>query len=181
MPSDRLETGRLILRRQNAGDVPVLAPLIGDFEVARNLSRVPFPYSETDAHEFLARADTQRAEGSDFSFGIERKSDGAFMGGCGAHRREAGWEFGYWLGKPYWGQGYATEAARRLVRFAFEDLRLPVLIAGWFYDNPASGRILAKLGCVPDGEEHRNSLARGHAVRCYNVRLDRDAFERSGS
>ena len=181
MPSERLETGRLILRKPHEDDISAFVPLIGDFDVSKNLSRVPHPYSDADAREFIARVHTQRAEGNDYNFAIARRSDDAYLGTCGVHRRETGWEFGYWLGKPYWGQGYATEAARCLVRFAFDELRLPVLIAGWFYDNPASGRVLAKLGCVPDGAEQRNCLARGHAVNCYNVRLEREAFERSAS
>jgi ribosomal-protein-alanine N-acetyltransferase len=175
----RLESERLLLRPPEIADIPALVPLIDDFDVAKNLSRAPHPYSETDARAYLEHAAETRAAGTDFSFAILRKVDRAYLGNCGVHKREAGFEFGYWLGKPFWGQGYATEAARRLVEFAFDDLKVQSLIAGWFHDNPASGRVLAKLGCVPDGTGQRDCLARGHAVYCHNVKLARESFERS--
>jgi len=176
---NRLETERLFLRPPEAADIPVLVPLIGDFDVARNLSRVPYPYPEAAAHEYIARCEKTRAAGTDFNYAISRKNDGAFIGCCGVHRKETGFEFGYWLGKPFWGRGFASEAARRLASFAFEEMAVPCLIAGWFHDNPASGRVLAKLGCTPNGAEQRDCLARGHAVYCHNVILEREAFERT--
>lgn len=181
MSSCRLETERLVLRPTEDFDIPALLPLIGEFDVAKYLSRVPHPYHESHAREFLERAREQRAAGTDFNFGITGKGDGTFMGGCGVHLRDEGWEFGYWLGKPYWGKGYATEAARRLVAYAFDELNLPALVAGYFHDNPASGRVLAKLGCTPDGAGQRDCVARGHAVYCHNVKLDRCGFERARS
>jgi RimJ/RimL family protein N-acetyltransferase len=179
MSCRRLETERLILRPPEASDIPAFVPLIGNYEVAKNLSRVPHPYEESDAHTFLEKAEAARAAGTDFNFAITRKDDGAYMGACGVHLKDGAFEFGYWLGQPYWGQGFATEAARRLVTFAFDDLKVPRLVAGWFHDNPASGRVLAKLGCVPDGAEQRDCLARGHSVYCRNVKLDREGFERA--
>jgi len=99
------------------------------------------------------------------------------MGGCGLHKLESGaFEFGYWLGKPFWGQGFATEAVSRLIAFAFMELELGSLIAGYFHDNPASGHVLEKLGCVPNGTGQRDCLSRGHAVYCHNVVLTRDNF-----
>ena len=111
------------------------------------------------------------------AFAITRKDDGAYLGSVGLHKRDGeAFEFGYWLGKPFWGQGYATEAARRLIAFAFMELQLESLIAGFFHDNPASGHVLEKLGCMPDGTDQRECLARGHAVYCHKVVLTRDSF-----
>ena len=101
-----------------------------------------------------------------------------FLGSCGLHLKDGRFELGYWLGKPFWGQGYATEAAKKLVSFAFHDLKATSLWAGWYHDNPASGRVLEKLGCRPDGVEPRHSLARGHAVYCHMVALTREQFGR---
>jgi RimJ/RimL family protein N-acetyltransferase len=98
-----------------------------------------------------------------------------FIGVCGLHPRGE-WEFGYWLGKPYWGKGYATEAAGRVVTFAFEELIAQKLKAGWYYDNPKSGRVLEKLGFKLTGEGARNSLARGCKVDCHLVELDRATY-----
>ena len=67
------------------------------------------------------------------------------MGGCGLHTHNGELELGYWYGKPYWKMGYATEAARRVLEFAFDELKAPAVWAGWFHDNPNSGHVLGKL------------------------------------
>lgn len=83
---------------------------------------------------------------------------------------------GYWIGKPYWGHGYASEAAHRVIRFAFDELDAKLLTAGWFFDNPASGRILEKLGFKPSGSEEMECLSRGEPVFCHKVELNRADF-----
>src|SRR5258706_9162298 len=145
-----LETGRLLLRPPRAADISHFVPLLKDFDVAKNLSRVPHPYTEDDACAFVVSAAHGWRSGEDLAFGILRKSPSAYIGICGVHPARS-WEFGYWLGKPYWGQGYATEAAGRLIAFAFDELGAPHLTAGWFHDNPASGRGAGKLGWLPGG------------------------------
>ena len=102
-----LETNRLILRPPGPRDIQSMTAWLSDYDVARMTARVPHPYSEEDAESFLALAVEHR-------FVIQRKSDGVFAGMAGLHDRD-GDEFGYWLGKPFWGFGYATEAAHRLV------------------------------------------------------------------
>jgi RimJ/RimL family protein N-acetyltransferase len=175
---ERIETERLLLRMPERSDIPALVPLLGDWDVARTLGRVPHPYSENDAAEFFDRLGSRLGHQPDLTFGITLKSDGAYIGGCGVHLRENDeFELGYWIGKLHWGNGYATEAARAATRAAFESLSLQRLTAGWFEDNPASGRVLEKLGFVPDGEEMRDCCARGHAVRCHAMLLTREAFQ----
>jgi len=147
---------------------------LSDFDVARMTSRVPHPYGEGDAETFLALADEHR-------FVIQRKSDGLFLGMTGLYAQdghETGYEFGYWLGKPFWGFGYATEGAHRLVNYAFAALDLETVHAGWFYDNPASGRVLAKLGARHNGSAMRDCRARGRAVLCHDMLLTRADFLR---
>ena len=165
-----LESERLILRPPRPSDIQSMTVWLSDFDVARMTSRVPHPYGEGDAEAFVAMADEHR-------FVIQRKSDGLFLGMTGLHT-EDGDEFGYWLGKPFWGQGYATEAAHRLVRYAFEALDLQTVHAGWFYDNPASGRVLAKLGARHNGSAMRDCRARGRAVLCHDMLLTRADFLR---
>ena len=171
-----LETERLLLRPPERRDIPAFVPLANDYDVAKNLSTLPHPYLAEHGEEFVARVEEQRATGSDFNFAITRKFDGAYIGGCGVHLKQGKFEFGYWLGKPYWKLGYATEAARRLVSFAFDELKADSVWAGWFFDNPASGRVLAKLGCKPDGMDKRACMARGVEVDCHLVILPRDQF-----
>ena len=168
-----------MLRPPEAGDIPRLVPLLNDYGVARNLSRVPYPYTEAHAREFLERGRRDRALGQAYPFAALRKADGLLIGGCGLRLKDDGvFELGYWLGKPYWMQGYASEAARRVACFAFRDLKAPTLKASYFHDNPASGHVLKKLGGVPAGVGHIDCVARGHAVYCHKVVLDRENFGR---
>jgi RimJ/RimL family protein N-acetyltransferase len=173
-----LETERLLLRPPERRDISTFAPLIGDYDVAKNLATVPHPYADSDAIEWISRLDDRRAKGEAFQFGVTRKSDGAYMGGCGLHLQNGEFELGYWLGKPYWRLGYATEAARCVLEFAFADLQVGEVWAGWFHDNPRSGHVLAKLGFSPKGFEPRACMARSIEVGCNIVTLRRDAFDR---
>jgi RimJ/RimL family protein N-acetyltransferase len=143
---------------------------LSDYDVARMTSRVPHPYGESDAEAFIANGEANR-------FVIERKGDGLFMGMAGIHADD-GYEFGYWLGRPFWGFGYATEAAQRLVSYAFTVLDVSQLHAGWFYDNPASGHVLAKLGARHNGSAMRDCRARGMALLCHDMLLTRADFLR---
>jgi RimJ/RimL family protein N-acetyltransferase len=172
-----LETARLLLRPPRATDISRFVPLLNDFDVSKNLSRVPHPYTEDDGCAFITIVAQGWASGEDLPFAILRKADGRFIGACGVHPSR-NWEFGYWIGKPFWGFGYATEATSRVVRFAFEELGTERLTAGWYFDNPASGNVLRKLGCEPDGEEERDCLSRGCKVFCHKVVLRRAAYER---
>jgi ribosomal-protein-alanine N-acetyltransferase len=172
----RLESERLLLRPPEPRDVPAIVTWIGDWDVAKNLSKCPHPYTEEHAQEFLLRAAEGRAKGTDFGFAITRKSDGCYLGQIGLHLKDGTFEVGYWLGKPFWFQGFASEAARRVVAFAFRDLRAETVWAGWFHDNPRSGHVLEKLGCRPNGQEPRACLARGHEVLCNLVVLSRADF-----
>jgi len=165
-----LESERLLLRSPRPGDIQSMTVWLSDFAVARMTARVPHPYGESDAEAFVFARQSNR-------FVIEHKRGGVFLGMTGLHVDE-GCEFGYWLGKPFWGQGYATEAARRLAEYAFEVLGLENLHAGWFYDNPASGHVLAKLGARHNGSQLRDCRARGMKVLCHDMLLTRADFLR---
>ena len=86
---------------------------------------------------------------------------------------EGGLEIGYWLGKPYWGQGFDTEASAAMVAYAFDEGGLDYLTIGHFADNPASARIITKLGFTPQGEIRRDCVARDKKARCLTYRLER--------
>jgi ribosomal-protein-alanine N-acetyltransferase len=165
-----LESERLILRPPRPSDIQSMTVWLSDYDVARMTARVPHPYNEGDAEAFIAHAPEHR-------FVIQRKRDGVFLGMAGLHADD-GYEFGYWLGKPFWGFGYATEAAHRLVSYAFQALGQETVHAGWFYDNPASGHVLAKLGARHNGSRMRDCRARGTAVLCHDMLLTRADFLR---
>jgi RimJ/RimL family protein N-acetyltransferase len=165
-----LESERLFLRPPRPGDIQSMTVWLSDFAVARMTARVPHPYGEGDAEAFVAALSPHR-------FVIEHKKGGIFLGMVGLNADDD-WELGYWLGKPFWGQGYASEAARRLAQFAFDVLGVECLHAGWFYDNPASGHVLAKLGARHNGSQMRDCRARGMKVLCHDMLLTRADFLR---
>jgi len=177
MPRFMLETRRLRLRPPETGDVHAIASQMADWDVVKNLASAPYPYTEDHARAFVARQEDGRAKGSDFAFAVTPKAGGALAGMCGVHLRETGLELGYWFGRAHWGQGYATEAAGEVLGFAFRNLRAGAVEAGWYHDNPASGRVLEKLGFRPAGTGLRDCAARGTSVLCHQVIMSRAEFE----
>ena len=166
-------TPRLLLRPGFPEDAPALASAIADEGIARNLANVPWPYRMRDAEAFLASPRDPILP----SLLIFERTDGAprLVGACGLGRRPSGAvELGYWIACPYWGRGYATEACTALVDIA-RTLGLGTLEGSHFLDNPASARVLEKLGFTPRGViAPRMSCARGEEVpaRLMQLRLD---------
>jgi RimJ/RimL family protein N-acetyltransferase len=144
-----LETARLKLRPYTEADIPELLPLIGTREVAATTLRIAHPYTEQDARAFLELAN----DPDKLWLAITLRSDGRQIGGIGlrVEKQNQHAELGYWLGVPFWGQGYATEAARELLRYGFEKLRLHRIFASHFKHNPTSGHILKKIGMKYEG------------------------------
>ncbi len=153
-------TDRLLLRPGWAEDAPALAAAIADEAIVRNLATAPWPYGEAEAQVFLAAPRDPVLP----SFLITQRTFGAprLIGACGFGRRPSGAiELGYWIARQHWNQGFATEAGHALVAIA-RTLRLSQLEAAHFVDNPASGRVLEKLGFVATGlAAERHSCARG--------------------
>ena len=168
-----LETERLILRAPVESDAGDIARQIGQWDVAKNLSAVPFPYDEQDALGFIQRSAENRALGQAYVFALIRREGGVLIGLCGLHLNYGLFEIGYWLGRDHWGKGFATEGGARVLSFAFDILGAERVTAGWFYDNPASANVLAKLGGRPNGTAPRDCLARGEAVNCHEVLFHR--------
>lgn len=159
-------TTRLLLRPGWIEDAPALVRAIGEEAVVRNLATAPWPYCLGDAEAFLAREpDPTRPNLLMFArtHGVPR-----LVGGIGIGETPDGaCELGYWVARPYWGLGFATEAGQAVVAAARDTLRLPPLVAGHYVDNPASGRVLRKLGFRPSGTVSRRfCLARGREVDC---------------
>ncbi len=135
-----MRSQRLTYRPLDARDAGRIAVLAGEWDVARMTSRIPHPYSLVDADQWIASIDHD-----EFVRAVER--DGELIGAVGYIPGEPGQaEIGYWIGKPWWGNGYATEAAGTLVRHCFADAGFRQLTCGHFADNPASERVIKKLG-----------------------------------
>jgi RimJ/RimL family protein N-acetyltransferase len=164
-------TERLLLRPGWAEDAPALAAAIADEMIVRNLATAPWPYRLRDAEAFLAQPRDPVLP----SFLIFERTDGApnLVGSCGLGRRASGAvELGYWIARPFWGRGYATEAAVALIDIA-RALGFTQLEGSHFLDNPASARVLEKLGFEPIGiTAPRLSCARGVEVQARLMRLE---------
>jgi RimJ/RimL family protein N-acetyltransferase len=168
-------TERLVLRPYEARDRVRLIALANNWRVAKNLSTMPFPYSEQAADTWLGMQEGLWAGGKTVPLVIAL--DGALIGGVGIGVRDHDeWEMGYWLGEPYWNRGHASEAARALRDYAFEGLKLDKIVAGHYPDNHASGAILTKLGFRYTKETMRQSLALGCKVKCLDMVLPRERW-----
>ena len=165
-------TERLLLRPGFPEDAPAVAAAIADQSIVRNLATAPWPYALRDAEAFLASPRDPVLP----SFLIIERTDGAprLVGSCGLGRRPSGAvELGYWIARAHWGRGIATEACTALIDIA-RALRLPKLEGSHFLDNPASGRVLEKLGFESTGiVAPRLSCGRGEQApaKLYRLRL----------
>jgi RimJ/RimL family protein N-acetyltransferase len=166
MPSPpRLVTERLRLRPLGDADAAPMTPLANDLGVARMTTSIPHPFTKDMAEGFVARM-AQREPRREATFAIERR-DGPFMGVLGVHPRDgSARELGYWIGRPFWGAGYMTEAVTAALVWASDEWGVRALAAGHFDDNAASGRVLTKAGFLYTGEVvNRFSVARGETAK----------------
>jgi RimJ/RimL family protein N-acetyltransferase len=165
-----LETERLVLRAPRPGDVKALAMLANDRRIAENTARIPFPYKVSDAQAFI---DQVNRPGSEIAF-LVTLADGTVMGACGlATTERQPPELGYWLGVAYWGKGYATEAVRAVIDYAFTDLDPEALASSVRVTNPGSRRILEKCGFQWTGAGLCRIRALSSSVPIDRFRLDR--------
>ncbi len=169
MTLPEIETTRLKLRRYSEADIPDLVRLAGAHEVAATTLRIAHPYTEQHAKEFLSMIeDDDKAW-----FAITLSDRGQFCGGVGLRieREHSHAELGYWIGVPFWGNGYATEAAQAAVRYGFEDLQLRRIAASVSSGNAASEKILVKLGMRHEGcmREHHCKWGKFIDVELYGI------------
>jgi RimJ/RimL family protein N-acetyltransferase len=159
--ADELRSQRLILRALQSEDAVHIAALLhDDRDAIRRMSHMPDPCTVEAAREWITR---RTAPGS-ATFAIVRATDGVFLGAIGFGSLPEMPGVGYWIGRPYWGQGYATEALRLIVGYA-RSRGAQGLQAETFPDNPASARVLAKCGFQDRGLGLRDYPARGGLVR----------------
>lgn len=144
-----LKTKRLVLRSFDLADAARVKELAGAREVALNTMRIPHPYPDGAAEEWISSQEQTLAEGN-HAFAID---DGQLVGAIGLHVNQDfdRAEVGYWLGLPFWGRGYATEAVAAILRYGFEELKLNRIYAGYFSRNAASGRVMEKNGMKYEG------------------------------
>lgn len=156
-------TSRLLMRPGWPEDAPALARTIADETIVRNLANAPWPYGLAEARAFLARPQDPVLP----NLLLFERTAGApeLVGACGLIRKPSGTVvLGYWIARAHWGRGFATEAGRQMIEIA-RTIGLERLDASYFVDNPASGRVLEKLGFAPTGLRAPSySCARGRDV-----------------
>lgn len=154
-------TERLLLRPAWPEDWQAVYSGIADEGIVRNLASAPWPYSKDDARSFVELPVDPMFP----RFLITRARDAALVGCIGIHPAGSDIELGYWIARPYWGQGYATEAGHGVIEIA-ATLGHKSLVASHFLDNPASGKVLEKLGFAPTGRVvKRHSCGRGECAQ----------------
>ncbi len=166
-----LRTERLTLRAFALEDAPDVQRLCGNREVARTTRPIPHPYPEGEAERWISTHRARFESGEALQFAVELRRTGELIGGVtlAISRSDDRAQLAYWIGVPYWGHGYATEASREVVRHAFEDLGLYRVHAAHFGSNPASGRVMQKIGMSHEG------TLRGHHEK-WGEREDREVY-----
>ncbi len=148
-----IKTERLILRPYSPDDAPELQRLIGERDIASTTANIPHPYEDGMAEEFIGKRQECFSKGEGVHFAIIQR-EGFFAGGISLdfeYKKDESMQLGYWIGKPYWNQGYGTEAAQAVIKYGFKTLRLHRIYARHFTRNSASGRILQKIGMKHEG------------------------------
>ncbi|MBM3117560.1 GNAT family N-acetyltransferase [Jeongeupia naejangsanensis] len=173
----QLDTPRLSLGVFNPEDASRVQALAGVFEVADTTASIPHPYPDGVAAAWIAQHPAFWAAGLSLSLAIRRRDDGLLLGAIGLQSLDSVPELGYWLGLPFWGRGYATEAAAALCDFTFASLPVNLLVGRHLARNPASGRVMQKLGMQDAGESQ--AVVRGrHHEAVVHYRIERTAWQR---
>jgi 8-oxo-dGTP diphosphatase len=181
-----IETTRLLLRPLSNADAPEIVRLVNDFDVARYTSTIPHPYDMQMALDFIAAPEAAPQAASRFIddpegaivLGIVLKEDNALVGCVGLQKTPEGPELGYWVGREHWRHCYASEAAGRLVRLAFENFALPELVASAVTVNDASHKVLEKIGFTICGTGEIHSRAQNCHLPVIHRRLKRNDWLR---
>ena len=166
MPPLHLFGPRVLLRRFNPNDVEVLAKIANDRQVWLRLRDVfPFPYAQSDARDWIARCQLEQPP---LNFAIEHQGQLVGVIGCvaGQDIYAGSAEVGYWIGQKFWGRGLASEALSLCTSYAFEVLQLRRLWAEVFADNPASMRVLEKVGFLREGLRRQAAIKAGEVLDC---------------
>lgn len=170
-----IATARLLLRPLSAADGPAIARHLADIEVARWLVRVPHPFGEGDAAAFIAQSRLTQRAGTAVTLGLIRRgaADGMVIGVVALHSMDVRPEFGYWLGRPFWGKGLMGEAVEAVLAWAYERLPIDEVAAGAFVGNCASLAIQRRQGFEQVGSSRRLSIAEGVLRDHVDTRLTR--------
>lgn len=149
----KLATKRLVLRPFEESDSEVVEKLLNDKEIASNTRSIEYPYPPGDALKWIKRHRVMWQNGDAYNFAVCLASSEQLVGAIGleTNKIDHNAELGYWLGREFWNQGIGTEAARRVIEYGFETIGLHRITSHHLTRNPASGRILEKIGMTKEG------------------------------
>jgi len=161
----QIKTPQLLLRAVTATDLPKLVELANNIEIAQMVGTMPYPYTMDDAQAWLAGLQT---DSSNYIFAIIHHKEG-FIGGIGLYLKPTALpNLGYWIGQPFWGNGYASEAVGALTKWAENQFNIKAIQADFFADNPASGRVLSKAGFLRTGNTGM-SYSLGRKAKAHHI------------
>jgi len=168
-----LETDRLVLRPFELSDAQRVQLLAGDRAIAATTALIPHPYEDGMAEQWIGAHQERFEKDEGVDFAITLKSNRELIGaiGLGLRRNDEYGILGYWIGKPYWGSGYCTEAARAVLQYAFGELQMNRVYAHHLQHNPASGRVMQKIGMQHEGHlrQHAKKWGEFLDVEAYGI------------
>lgn len=166
-----IKTERLILRLFQTSDVAKVTTLCNNYNIYKNTLYLPYPYSQNDALSWIENHYDNFIQEKSYEFAVTDKETNEVYGAIALsnNKRNNQGELAYWVGEPYWGNGYATEAARAIVQFAFEEKKIHKVFARYFSSNPASGKVMEKIGMEKEGvlKEHVIKDGKYEDLICY--------------
>lgn len=171
-----IETERLTLRSLQLDDALVIEKLAGDYNVAKITLSIPHPYPKGSAKNFITHMLQSETDKKVVIFSIIDKNNNELLGVMNLnlyHIHKRG-ELAYWIGRPYWGNGFGTEAAKALLHYGFNELHLNKIFAAAFTNNPGSWRIMEKIGMKHEGTFKQHVVKSGEPMDLtyYGILLD---------
>ncbi|WP_349410604.1 GNAT family N-acetyltransferase [Pseudalkalibacillus sp. SCS-8] len=148
-----ITTERLVLRMFNTSDADAVTRLCNNYNIYKNTLYLPYPYAKEDALSWIARHKDQFNADRSYEFAITDKSTGELFGAVALTNNQTfhNGEIAYWIGEEFWGRGFATEASKAMIHFAFHEKDYHKVFARFFKSNPASGRVMQKVGMKEEG------------------------------
>lgn len=173
-----IQTTRLLLRPLEMTDAPDIQRLAGDLEIASTTKDIEHPYEDGMAEKWIGSCQKKAQSGELIHFAITLAENNAFIGAATLHLEADGngAELSYWIGKPFWNQGYASEAAKALVNHGFYELSLDRIYAAHFTRNPASGRVLVNAGMLYEGTQLGPTIKWGNMEQLELYGVSREQF-----
>ena len=146
-------TKRLVLRMFRESDAETVAELCNSYNIYKNTLYLPYPYSKECALSWIENHLDNFNSNKSYEFAITDKETGQLYGAIALSNNQHfnNGEIAYWIGEKFWGNGYATEASKAILEFAFTEKKYHRVFARHFASNPASGRVIEKLGMVKEG------------------------------